>query len=141
MNKILKFENIEDIFSTYFQVRLDLYEKRKQNLLRVLQEELCVLENKRKFISFVLQRKIQLETMREDELEAFLVRCNFQKMETSFDYEVGYVPAGYEHRPDLISNVFYGTPKNWWLLMLVNSITDPFEGFNENDQILIPKIR
>ena len=85
-DKILKFENIEDIFSTYFQVRLDLYEKRKQNLLRVLQEELCVLENKRKFISFVLQRKIQLETMREDELEAFLVRSNFQKMETSFDY-------------------------------------------------------
>ena len=85
-DKILKFENIEEIFSTYFQVRLDLYEKRKQNLLRVLEEELCVLENKRKFISFVLQRKIQLETMREDELETFLVHSNFQKMETSFDY-------------------------------------------------------
>ena len=62
-------------------------------------------------------------------------------LENAYEYEVGYVPAGYEHRPDLISNVFYGTPKNWWLLMLVNSIDDPFEGFNESDRILIPKIR
>lgn len=58
----------------------------------------------------------------------------------AFEYEVGYVPNGYAHRPDLISNVFYGSPKNWWLLMLVNGIDDPFEGFNENDRILIPKI-
>ena len=62
-------------------------------------------------------------------------------LEDSYAYDVGYVPAGYQHRPDLISNVFYGTPKNWWLLMLVNSIEDPFEGFNEHDAILIPKIK
>lgn len=62
-------------------------------------------------------------------------------LDTSFEYDVGFVPAGYEHRPDLISNVFYGTPKNWWLLMLVNGISDPFEGFNINQKILIPKIQ
>jgi len=64
-----------------------------------------------------------------------------EDLENAFEYEVGYVPAGYAHRPDLISNVFYGTPKNWWLLMVVNSIDDPFQGFNENDRILIPKIQ
>lgn len=63
-----------------------------------------------------------------------------ENIETAYTYEVGYVPAGFEHRPDLISNVFYGTPKNWWLLMQVNSITDPFEGFKVGDRILIPKI-
>lgn len=62
-------------------------------------------------------------------------------IENAYEYEVGYVPAGYEHRPDLISNVFYGSPRNWWLLMLVNNITDPGEGFNTNDRILIPKIQ
>jgi len=62
-------------------------------------------------------------------------------LDTAYSYEVGYIPAGYAHRPDLISNLFYGTPKNWWLLMLVNSINDPFEGFNEGDRILIPKIQ
>ena len=62
-------------------------------------------------------------------------------LETSYDYEIGYVPAGFQHRPDLISNIFYGSPKNWWLLMLVNSITDTFEGFKVNEIILIHRIR
>lgn len=61
-------------------------------------------------------------------------------VENAYEYDVGYIPAGYENRPDLISNVFYGTPKNWWLLMYVNGITDPFEGFQANQRILIPKL-
>lgn len=64
-----------------------------------------------------------------------------QNLDTSYEYEVAFVPPGYEHRPDLISNVFYGTPRNWWLLMLVNGISDPFEDFNVGQRILIPKIQ
>jgi hypothetical protein len=63
-----------------------------------------------------------------------------KNLDTAYEYEVGYVPQGYEHRPDLISNVFYGTPKHWWLLLLVNGISDPFEGFNVNQRIFIPKL-
>ncbi len=61
-------------------------------------------------------------------------------IETAFNYEIGFIPAGAEHRPDIISNVFYNTPAYWWLLMLVNNVSDPFEGFNVGDQILIPII-
>jgi len=63
-----------------------------------------------------------------------------ENLDTAYEYTVGYVPNGYEHRPDLISNTFYGTPKYWWLLLLVNGISDPFEGFLHNQRILIPKI-
>ena len=63
-----------------------------------------------------------------------------ETLDTAYEYDVGFVPAGYEHRPDLISNVFYGSPKNWWLLMYVNGISDPFEGFKVNERILIPKL-
>lgn len=63
-----------------------------------------------------------------------------KNIETNYEYEVGYIPEGYEHRPDLISNLFYGSPSNWWLLMLVNNISDPFEGFYVNQRILIPKL-
>jgi hypothetical protein len=62
-------------------------------------------------------------------------------LENKYTYEVGYVPQGYAHRPDLIANVFYGSPKNWWLLMLVNNVTDPFEGFKVNEKILIPRLK
>ena len=57
-----------------------------------------------------------------------------------FNYDVGFIPAGVEHRPDLISNIFYNTPSYWWLLMLVNNVADPFEDFNVGDRILLPKI-
>jgi len=62
------------------------------------------------------------------------------KIESNFEYEVGYVPAGFEHRPDLISNVFYNTPNYWWLILLVNNIYDPFEGLTAGAKILIPKL-
>lgn len=54
--------------------------------------------------------------------------------------EVGYVPAGYEHRPDLISDYFYNTVTNDWLIMLYNNISDPLQQLNVGDRILIPII-
>lgn len=54
--------------------------------------------------------------------------------------EVIYIPAGFEHRPDLISNYFYGTVKNDWLIMMYNNITDPFQQLNVGERLLIPVI-
>ena len=59
-------------------------------------------------------------------------------LETSYDFDIAYVIAGYEHRPDLISDIFYGTPEYWWLIMVYNNIDDPFEGLNVGDQIKVP---
>ena len=57
-----------------------------------------------------------------------------------FEFEVGRVPAGYEHRADLISNLFYDTPTYDWLICLVNNVSDPFQQLNIGDSIKIPKI-
>lgn len=61
-------------------------------------------------------------------------------LDDGFDYDVVYIPAGFEHRPDLISEIFYDTPTLDWLIMLVNSLYDPFENFNVGDRLLIPKL-
>lgn len=37
------------------------------------------------------------------------------------------VEAGFVNRLDLISNMFYGTPKLWWVLAYVNHLDDPFK--------------
>lgn len=55
-------------------------------------------------------------------------------------YKVGYIPAGFEHRPDLISNLFYGKPTFDWLICYYNNISDPFNELNVGDRILIPYI-
>ena len=53
-------------------------------------------------------------------------------------FSVGYIPAGYEHRADLISNLFYNTPTLDWFLCFFNNIKDPFNQLNVGDRILIP---
>lgn len=57
-----------------------------------------------------------------------------------YEFDIGYIPVGYQHRPDMISELFYNTPGYWWLLMIVNNVPDPFEGFNVGDRIKIPKL-
>jgi hypothetical protein len=54
--------------------------------------------------------------------------------------DVGYVPAGYEHRPDLISNYFYDTTTKDWVIVMFNNIRDPFQELNVGDRILIPRV-
>jgi len=61
-------------------------------------------------------------------------------LEDAYEIEVGYIPAGFEHRPDLISELFYDTPSFEWLIMMANSIDDPYESLNVGDRILIPKL-
>jgi glutathionyl-hydroquinone reductase len=56
------------------------------------------------------------------------------------EFEVGYIPAGYEHRPDLISNLFYNTVTYDWMILMFNNIKDPFQELNVGDRILLPKL-
>lgn len=56
----------------------------------------------------------------------------------SSEFNVAYVPAGMEHRPDLISYAFYGTVTKDWLIMMYNNLSDPFQSLNVGDRILLP---
>jgi hypothetical protein len=57
-----------------------------------------------------------------------------------YEYTVGYIPPGFEHRADLISDLFYDTPTLDWLICWFNNIYDPFQQLNVRDRILIPKV-
>ena len=58
----------------------------------------------------------------------------------SRSFQIGYIPAGYEHRADLISDLFYDTPTYDWLICYFNNISDPFNELNLGDRILIPSL-
>lgn len=51
---------------------------------------------------------------------------------------IGNVPPLFEHRPDLISKVFYNKASMFWKIMAINNISDPFEGFNPGESIYLP---
>ena len=52
--------------------------------------------------------------------------------------ELGAIPVGYEHRPDLIANLFFGDPSDWWTFLEMNAILDPFEELNVADEVRLP---
>jgi hypothetical protein len=54
-------------------------------------------------------------------------------------YRNGNIPAGYSHRPDLIANLFTGTPSQWWVICEDNAIFDVFEQLNSGDVIRVPR--
>ena len=61
-------------------------------------------------------------------------------MENSYRFKKGKVPIFHEHRPDLVSDVFYDSPRYWWLILQFNGFEDPFEYLNSGDDILIPEL-
>jgi hypothetical protein len=50
----------------------------------------------------------------------------------------GNIPDGYNHRPELIANLFLNTPASWWIICERNSIFDVFEQLNSGDTLRIP---
>tara|TARA_Y100000310_G_C20591788_1_gene768463 strand:+ start:246 stop:551 length:306 start_codon:yes stop_codon:yes gene_type:complete len=63
---------------------------------------------------------------------------NFVANMDSIKSKIGFIPRAYANRPDLISNIFYASPRSWWLLSMINNWSDPFENFNVGQRITIP---
>lgn len=78
--------------------------------------------------------KVITTSLNSETFEEFLANMD------TLDYEVGYIINGYEHRPDLISELFYNTPSYDWLIMWFNNINDPFQQLNVGDRIYIPSL-
>jgi|TARA_R100001163_G_scaffold64910_1_gene60375 hypothetical protein len=53
-------------------------------------------------------------------------------------YQIGQIPAGYDTRPDLIADLFYGSSLNWWKFCEDNNIFDVFEDLNSGTYIYLP---
>ena len=60
------------------------------------------------------------------------------KAATATPHFPGYIPAGYEHRPDLISDIFHNSPHSWWRICELNNIFDTFEHMKAGEKIYIP---
>jgi len=51
---------------------------------------------------------------------------------------LGIVPAGFRHRPELISNLFLESPNLWWVICERNAIFDVFEQLKTGSPLYIP---
>jgi DNA topoisomerase-2 len=76
---ITKYNNIYEIINEFYQVRLDLYIKRRDAIIAVLKYELMILFNKVKFIKHVKAGKIKLQNISDNSLLAYLVDNKFDQ--------------------------------------------------------------
>jgi DNA topoisomerase-2 len=77
---IKKYNNPQDILNEFYQVRLDMYTKRKNWLIGRLTNELDILKYKMKFIEYVLNGKIVVFKQKKSVIIDKLIELKFPKL-------------------------------------------------------------
>ena len=59
-DKLVKYSNVTDIIDDYFITRLEGYKTRKDHLIKLLSNELLLLDNKKRYIEEILNDTLDL---------------------------------------------------------------------------------
>ena len=90
-----KFHNIESIILHWFQVRKEIYVKRRDYMLKQLKQELDIIKFKVKFIGEIIEDTIKIKNVKKNVLIQSLVEKNYPKIslkdnvEANYDYLLG----------------------------------------------------
>lgn len=84
--KLQKYATVDDILEEYCNERYKLYVTRKEGEIRRKEHHIAMLESKIGFISDVVSKKIDLQSMSDDDLYAYLTSGKTLKIEDSYEY-------------------------------------------------------
>ena len=85
---IKRYDTVEEILRDYYNVRLQLYEDRKQYQLGIMEHMLKVISNKVRFILMVVEKKIEINNKKKTDIEAALEKHKFPKLgKTTITYD------------------------------------------------------
>ena len=83
---ITRYETINDIINEFYNVRLELYQKRKDYKLENLEYQLKLINCKVKFILMIIENKLNINNKKKHEIEKELVEYKFHKIDDSYNY-------------------------------------------------------
>lgn len=83
-----KYKSVKDIIAAFCEVRLRYYTLRKQHIIKTLEKDLLVLRNKYKFLTLIINRKLDIMGVPQEEVESSLEELEMDKVEGSYDYLV-----------------------------------------------------
>jgi DNA topoisomerase-2 len=86
--KLKKFEDVHELISEYYPVRLAAYGKRKTHLVDAMQRKMLVLSNKARYIEFTLIDKIDLRRKNAEAVTKMLETHAFDKVDGDYKYLV-----------------------------------------------------
>ena len=84
--KLHKYENVNEIIDAYYPIRLQIYHKRKEYLLQILDEKMVKLNNRMRYIQETLAGNIDLRRKKAEEVENLLLQLRFVKIDDNFKY-------------------------------------------------------
>jgi DNA topoisomerase-2 len=127
-HKIVKYDTTVDILKAYYPVRLDMYQKRKDYLIKDLERQIAVLSNKSRFLKEVSAKTIKLvdRRRRKEQIEADLETRNYLKVKESYDYllsmplwsftdeKLAELEAQIQKKSDELTFVKSQTPEDLW---------------------------
>jgi DNA topoisomerase-2 len=71
-SRIKKYANEVEILEDFYPIRYDLYKQRKSYMLGVLERDMCIMQNKHRFIEGVNDNTIVLKNKTKDEIVQML---------------------------------------------------------------------
>ena len=85
-DKLKKYSCVEEIIDDYFGVRWTVYEKRKEYMINMLENELLFLRNKVRYIQDTIDGIIDLRNKKSDWVTNMLEERGFDKIEDKYHY-------------------------------------------------------
>lgn len=84
--KLHKYNSIEEIIGEFYQIRLDIYQKRKDYLIKNMRALLKKLSNRAKYILAVLDGSVDLRKKTTIQVTELLETCGFDKIDDDYKY-------------------------------------------------------
>jgi DNA topoisomerase-2 len=85
--KLKKFDNASEIVEHFMSVRMNIYVKRKENQVSVLEKETLILTNKARFIGDILNDKLDLRRKKRDVVTSILSQEGYDIIDDDKDYK------------------------------------------------------
>jgi DNA topoisomerase-2 len=85
-DKLKKYEKVEHIIDDYYETRLQLYQTRKEFMIKALEKELMVLSNKSKYIREILENTIDLRKKKSEEVTKMLKDKAYDAIDDEYKY-------------------------------------------------------
>jgi DNA topoisomerase II len=84
--KLKLFDNERDIIEYFVSFRLDYYIKRKEYILNKMRQELKLLQNRGRFIKFILDGKLEIKNRLKPDIISDIEKLGLDKIDDSYDY-------------------------------------------------------
>ena len=86
-DKLRKYDTVEEIIEDYYDIRLEYYEDRKDNLIDILEKQLLILSNKAKYIQELINGTIDLRKKKKQEIIDLLNDKEYDVIDEDEDFK------------------------------------------------------